>query len=135
MQNDALLFDGTLQPSQDVAGRQGPIGPEHMALARVIVQESQDVQGSATPGRVCNEVPRPNMIAMGGSGRPTRRQPTAEDFLFRRRNTQASLPSPALDPPLADRPTFPTQQCRDPSVARRGCLSDSSNSGRGGRPR
>jgi hypothetical protein len=57
------------------------------------------------------------MVPMRRRGRQARRNSAPNNFAFARRHPQPFGPAQPLNLPLAHRPTFPTQQRRDPAIA------------------
>ena len=66
---DAVLGDGALHKVDDVAGLEGPVRPEHMALPGVLIEDREHPQGAASYRGVGDKVPGPHLVLMRCLGR------------------------------------------------------------------
>lgn len=118
----AMFGDGLAHPFEHIGTFQGAVGPQHVALAGVLIQNGQHPQGSAPRRRIRDEVPGPDMSTMLRLRRKPCGSASAHDLAFGRRHPQAPGSAQLLHVPLADGPAFPAQQRRDPAVAIPGML-------------
>src|SRR6478672_428933 len=70
----SVLGDGPPDPFEHIAALESTVGPQHMTLTGVFVQDRQHAQGSASRGGIRDEVPAPDMAPVLG----LRRQPRGE---------------------------------------------------------
>jgi len=64
------LLMASFNQCNHIGGLQGPVRPQHMALAGVLIEQRKHPQGPAPDGGVSDEVLGPDMPAVSGLGRP-----------------------------------------------------------------
>ena len=86
-------------------------------MAGILIQHSQHLKRAALVRPVKDEIPGPNVVAMGGLRGQTRRYPLPSDALGPGTDFQTLFPSDTLDLFAADRPALPLQYRADSSIA------------------
>jgi len=88
------------------------------ALPTEFVDNRQDLDGAAVIGAVCDEIIRPDMVAMGGPEPHARPivEPERSAFRLLLRNFQPLLTPNAFHPLVIDPPTLSSEQCRNPVI-------------------
>lgn len=89
----AVLLDGFFHQSDHVSGFQGPVGPQDVALAGILVEHRQHSQSAATHGGIRDEVPSPDVPAVRRLGRQPGRVAAPHQLAFGRWHPEAFDPS------------------------------------------
>jgi len=68
----AVQGDGAADQLNDIGRSQCPVGPKHVALPGVLVEDREHPDGAAPYGCVGDKVPGPHVVAVGRLGRQAR---------------------------------------------------------------
>ena len=101
-----VFLDGSLQPGEHVNGPQGTLGPKHVTLSGVLIEDGEHLESAAAYRGIADEVPGPHVPAVRGFGGQPGGDPTAHDLALGRRHAQSIGTPQALDVAFTHRPAF-----------------------------
>ena len=112
----SVLGDGPPDPIEHIAALESTVGPQHMTLTGVFVQDRQHAQGSASRGSIRDEVPAPDMAPVLGLRRQPRGDAATHHLALGGRHSQPEGSSQPLPVSFSYRPTLLPQQGRDSPI-------------------
>ena len=83
----SMLLDRLAHPFEDITTLEGPIRPQHMALAGILVEDREHPQRPASRGSIADEVPGPDMPLILSLHWQPRRVAAADHLPLGRRDT------------------------------------------------
>ena len=108
--------DRPLHELDHIAGLERPVGPQDVALPRVLIEDREHPQGPAPDRRVGDKVPRPHVVLVRRLGWQTGGAAPPHELPLGRRHPQPLQPAQATHLALAHAPAFLPQERGNPAV-------------------